>query len=194
MSPPYPSRIQDLAVLAALAGDDVLKLCRPVIDDPDFATWSGSIKNRHHYGAGGLQYHTFEVVVLCLRHADFAREEGHVVDDKVLMCAAMWHDMAKVRDYSRPSYHILGTPELWENAPHHRLIHHISASAIEWNLHARACRAAPALVDHVTHCILSHHAAHGSPIMPKTREAWILHLCDCMCARVDDCGRVEMKA
>jgi 23S rRNA maturation-related 3'-5' exoribonuclease YhaM len=43
----------------------------------------------------------------------------------------------------------------------------------------------------ITHNILSHHGMRewGSPVAPATKEAWILHLCDNMSARLDDCNK-----
>ena len=40
----------------------------------------------------------------------------------------------------------------------------------------------------VLHVILSHHGNRlaGSPVAPKTREAWIIHLCDGISARLYD--------
>jgi 23S rRNA maturation-related 3'-5' exoribonuclease YhaM len=46
-------------------------------------------------------------------------------------------------------------------------------------------------IDEVTHAILSHHGQRewGSPVRPATKLAWILHTCDMMSARVNDCDK-----
>ena len=48
--------------------------------------------------------------------------------------------------------------------------------------------------DEVLHCILSHHGqrAWGSPVAPKSIEAWILHLCDGLSARADDYKTLDL--
>jgi len=44
------------------------------------------------------------------------------------------------------------------------------------------------LHDKVLHAILAHHGCReaGSPVAPKTREAWLVHFCDGISARMDD--------
>jgi 23S rRNA maturation-related 3'-5' exoribonuclease YhaM len=43
--------------------------------------------------------------------------------------------------------------------------------------------------DNVLHAIIAHHAWRewGSPCTPDTRLAWLLHLCDSLSARLNDC-------
>lgn len=74
-------------------------------------------------------------------------------------------------------------------------IHHISRSALIWS---------HAVVEHpefsdkyhdvVLHNILSHHGSRewGSPVAPKTQAAWLLHLCDGISARMNDCDRLDL--
>ena len=83
----------------------------------------------------------------------------------------------------------------WENSDHRRLIHHISRSSIIWN---EACKKSEHIwkrfADPVTHAILAHHGGRsmGSPVAPKSREAWILHLCDGISARVYDADTLDV--
>jgi 3'-5' exoribonuclease len=158
--------------------------------DPDFSTNSGCHVSRgHHYGTGGLLQHTWEVISLCMSTATFYAENGSahgkIISDKILFCAALFHDVGKIWDYAKDSNAAL---------PHKRKIHHISRSAIEWNIFCREHNLNNYLTEEVTHCILSHHGQRqfGSPVAPLTREAWILHLSDSMSARVEDCDRLDM--
>ena len=153
-----------------------------VIYADGFFGWSGSSSpENHHYGDGGLAKHTVEVVRLCestvktLNHND--------VDMPALLTAALWHDYGKMWDYEK-------VEGVWRGSPHKRLIHHIPRSAIEWEKYANSEPGdlKDSFIDKVTHCILSHHGRRdwGSPIAPCSKEAWILHLCDNLSARMDD--------
>jgi 3'-5' exoribonuclease len=59
---------------------------------------------------------------------------------------------------------------------------------------AREMKVKPEIAERVTHNILSHHGQRewGSAVAPYSREAWILHLCDGLSARIDDCDRLDM--
>jgi hypothetical protein len=169
------NNVEWLADLASSFDPQTVKVARHVLDNPKFAEWSASSKsNQHHYGRGGLARHTTEVVGLCLAMASMTKNP---VDKRVLFLAALFHDYGKIWDYSI----------LWEGTLHKRLIHHISRSAVEWGK-ASADKLPQDVQDKVLHAILSHHMSRpaGSPVAPKTREAWLLTLCDNISARMDD--------
>lgn len=157
-----------------------------VTADPRFPVWSGSSrKEQHHYGKHGLVRHTAEVIQLCLANNALM---GESISKRELFLAALFHDCGKMWDY-----------DWWYSTSHKRKIHHISRSAIQWNLAAEKWDLAkPATiedfvksidVDEVTHAILAHHGqrAWGSPVAPKSGLAWMLHLCDGISARMNDC-------
>lgn len=176
--------------LKRLAGEFIPELRVPeivgrVLDHPDFAVWTGSGQpTSHHYGRGGLARHVYEVVFLCQRTRQAYWDRA--TDDVVLFVAAVFHDFGKLWDHAP----IAG----WKDTEHKRNIHHISRSAIEFNLHAAKLGLDQKFIDKVTHCILSHHGRReaGSPVAPKSREAWILHLCDNMSARLDDHDKMDI--
>lgn len=154
----------------------------------NFWIWSGSSKpNQHHYGDGGLAAHTIEVLELCKTNADAVsfndgfHSHDAVVFGPVLFLAALYHDYGKMFDYAK-------VDGVWASAPHKRDIHHISRSAIEFSVLARKFNLRPYLEREVVHCILSHHGRRewGSPVAPRTAEAWMLHLCDGISARMCD--------
>lgn len=195
----------------------VYELCRPVLEIPKFAICSGSGNpHSHHYGDGGLVEHTLEVVELCLHNNKYFAADK-VIDNKKLVVAAFFHDVGKIHDYIKSS--LCGKSSCWAcfcgnecsnakwiNSPHKTLIHHISRSVMMFNEAAN-------LLDNVVvndleeplnytwltddvkneiiHAILAHHGAkeYGSPVLPQTRLAWLLHLCDGISARMDDCLR-----
>ncbi len=200
------------ALIQASAGAyNVGDICRVVTEVPGFAVWSASSHpNLHHYGKGGLAEHTYEVLSLCVSNrlrcgpTDWADERL----SKALVCAAIWHDFGKLWDYkpvlkdgvATTDNSLLGIASLdesyvtWESTPHKRQIHHIARSAIEWT---RAVDRFPVhrdIEDDVLHAILSHHGQRqwGSPVEPRSRIAWILHLSDQMSARLNDCDTLHL--
>lgn len=156
---------------------DVGELCAVVLDDPRFVTCSGSSSpNVHHYGEGGLAVHTLEGVELCLVNNTLM--EAGICEDSMFL-AALFYDAGKMWDYE-----LCSNGHQWRCTEHKRRVHHLNRSVIVWNSVAGQrddC-------DLVTHAILAHHQLPewGSPVQPQTRMAWMLHLCDCMSARICD--------
>lgn len=148
-----------------------------------FANWSGSSKpNQHHYGRYGLVIHTHEVYTFANQINKTAK---YPVNTQYLFLACLFHDFGKIWDYEP----IEGTDfKEWQGTEHKRKIHHISRSAIEWSK-AKDKFSFVDPNDEVLHAILAHHGMRewGSPVAPATKLAWILHLCDGLSARLDDC-------
>jgi 3'-5' exoribonuclease len=181
------------------AAHDVAVLCAPVLDDHHFSQWSGSgTANSHHYGKGGLAEHTYEVVKLCLYNNDMMDSLGKGLNPKKVFVAAVFHDAGKMWDYKpQPG---TATMEHWVCTPHKKLIHHITRGVLLFNESAGQVAHMEhyawlndAAVNEITHAILAHHRQPdwGSPVVPKTRLAWLLHLCDAMSARFDDCEKKQ---
>ena len=163
---------------------------------PQFIEWSGShAPVLHHYGKGGLLRHTSEVIELGLSTIPQLQLESKV-DPTEYFLAALFHDTGKMFDYERITgeKNTLGDPvgEYWKSSEHKRLIHHISRSALIW--HETSIRHPNKYQVKVLHAILAHHGRRdqGSPVAPKTRVAWLLHLCDGLSARMDDCDRLDV--
>lgn len=173
----------------------VSDLANVVLSDPRFSFWSGSSKKvQHHYGQGGLLRHTYEVVELCLiTRLRFYK----TVDLKTLFLAALFHDYGKVWDYNCgvafEQYIMLEEVFSCKKSLHNRKIHHISRSVIEWTRAVDRIGAKGFDPDEVTHAILAHHGQRefGSPVAPYTQVAWLLHFCDGISARMDDCDKMD---
>lgn len=193
--------------LKALAKEyDVAEISNVILDDPRFPLWSGSSKSQtHHYGTGGLARHVLEVVELCIRNNEYF-EIPKRANQQQLFLAALFHDAGKMWDYqpSRPAccidahlifrgtnYEAIKSWSDWESNEHKYMIHHISRSGLVWNEAAKKFNFPDP--DSVLHAILSHHGLRewGSPVCPRTRLAWLLHLCDSISARMDDCDKVR---
>jgi 3'-5' exoribonuclease len=188
-----------LREMANSYGEPTKSLAEYLLNDVRFPIWTGAgLSYQHHYGQGGLIRHTYEVVNLCFNVKNYIESvrapvemtnNACKIEDKVLFLAALFHDAGKM-----DAYRIVPTvPETpyakWETAPFARLIYHIPGSATIWT---EACMKAKVkekdLHNKVLHAILAHHGSReaGSPVAPKTREAWLVHLCDGISARMDD--------
>lgn len=180
--------VNDLSHFASKCG--VQFIAREVYNDPRFLTHSGShLPDAHHYGKGGLLRHTWEVVCLAMQTFDFYVEKHPNLDRSEVYLSALFHDYGKIWDYTYDE-----VSNTWVVNSHRRLIHHIQRSAFEWQRISKFYNLDGEFIDRVTHNILSHHGSrqYGSPVAPFTREAYIVHLCDCISARVDDCDRLDM--
>lgn len=166
---------------------NILFLTNILLEDPRFAIWSGSSKShQHHYGKGQLAKHTLEVVELCLQTNDYY---GNPVAPEHLVLAAMFHDCGKMFDYTPTD----NTYVDWTGNTHKRKIHHITRSALLWSGVAQKNGIGKEVEDDILHAIISHHGQRewGSPVGPSTKLAWILHLCDGLSARINDCEKFD---
>jgi 3'-5' exoribonuclease len=158
---------------------------------PQFREWSGSSKPcQHHYGNGGLIAHTLQVIELGLAAISTLNLKG-VVSKSEYFLAALFHDTGKMFDYEKVD--ALGLE--WRPTPHKRIIHHISRSVLIWHDIIKDSPDLEAMYhDRVMHDILAHHGLreYGSPVAPKSREAWLLHLCDGISARMDDADKMDV--
>lgn len=196
-------RTSDLRDMALNIGKDVAKISEEVLSLPKFSTHSAcSHIQGHHYGQHGLSQHTFEVASLCMVNAGISDMIGNrLVNTNVLFLSALFHDVGKIWDCESSIGSLRafeggggGFPVIWTGTTHKRKIHHISKSAIIWSKAVEKTQLFKDIEDEVLHCILSHHGSRqfGSPVAPLSREAWILHLCDSLSARSNDCDRLDM--
>lgn len=172
---------------------DVEKIANVVLNDERLPIWSGSSNPLvHHYGKGGLLTHITEVVELCLLNNSYL----NVAKDSHLYLAALFHDVGKFWDYEPITgpgtrQHIFGYKDYqkWRATEHKHKIHHISRSVLVWN--EATVDIKDEWKDEITHAILSHHGLKewGSPVQPHTQLAWLLHLCDGISARCNDCSK-----
>ena len=180
--------IQEFTDIASRLG--VLPITLELIKDPRFSYWSGCVNDKHHYGKGGLQQHTWEVVMLCLENRRFFLNLGHEnIPEDVLFLSALYHDSGKMRDYQP-----LDDGAAWVGTEHKRIIHHISRSGIIWSKAVEKTNTCRNIEDEVLHAILSHHGQRefGSPVAPKSKVAWLVHICDAMSARIEDCDKFDI--
>jgi hypothetical protein len=162
----------------------VLDIANVVLKDPKFPLWSGSgTVGTHHYGTGQLAIHTKEVINLCFSNAQSLNLQ---INEIVVFLAGLFHDYGKCWDYQFDGYIEWNN---WSKSSHSRLIHHVSRSNAEWIKAVAKFPQYEKYEESVSHAILAHHGRRewGSPVAPSSREAWLLHLCDNLSARMNDC-------
>ena len=132
-------------------------------------------KSMHHSYMGGLAEHALSVA----QKADFMATQYPSANRDILVAAALLHDIGKVRELS-------AFPEN-DYTDEGQLLGHIYMGAEMVTAAAAAIPSFPAEIAlQLKHCILSHHGEfeYGAPVLPKTIEAFILHCCDNIDAKV----------
>jgi 3'-5' exoribonuclease len=129
----------------------------------------------HHAYVGGLLEHTLSMANIgrsMVKHYPYVNKD-------LLVSGILLHDMGKAIEYT--------TGPTFDFTEDGRLIGHISRAAILIELAAKEIGNFPASqLQHLIHLILSHHGVleWGSPVVPKTLEAVLLHQIDLLDSRV----------
>lgn len=175
----------------------VIKLTKFVLEDVRFwiAPASTSAPDRpakHHGERGGLARHTWEVLAFVLATANAFPGQIDLVS---LAVGAILHDCGKMDEYT-PSF--VDGVEYWNRTP---LVSHIVHGLQRWAFEfggtvngRRKCP--PQLFEKVTHLIASHHGRRewGSPVVPGTLEAFILHSADIQSLMLNGAGNPEGRS
>jgi len=105
--------------------------------------------------------------------------------DPVFVVAAIWHDFAKIFEYEFITADETSADLVVVSKPYRDLIGHIVGSYTEFVQVAQSFGYPDSFIASVGHCILAHHGRKewGSPVEPRTPEAWMLHSCDMMSAQ-----------
>ena len=145
--------------------DETVKKC--------FKTHSAA-RTMHHSYLGGLVEHTLSVTQIC----DFMSGRYKNVNRDLLVATAMLHDVAKVKELSQFP--------LNDYTDDGQLLGHIIMGAEMIRDAAAKIEGFPKTLESLLkHSILAHHGEYeyGSPELPKTIEAFILHCADNMDAK-----------
>ncbi|MDR2800768.1 MAG: HD domain-containing protein [Desulfovibrio sp.] len=174
------SELRDLAE-TVLSHAPWRNLARNLLDGPETGALlrtAPAAKALHHAYAGGLLEHTLAVVRLCLLLAD--HYPG--LDRQILFMGALCHDLGKIWELRQDvaiNYTTQG-----------RLIGHINIFAGKLGSLAAGTGLEDELAEHLLHLVLSHHGTHefGSPRLPATPEALVLHYADILDAQLKQAG------
>jgi 3'-5' exoribonuclease len=131
-------------------------------------------RNMHHAYIGGLLEHSLSMAAIARQLA------GHYpyVNLDLLVCGALLHDLGKTHEYT--------LEEGFDRSEDGRLIGHIVRAVVVIETAANELGFPPAELQQLLHLIVSHHGTHewGSPVVPKTLEAVLLHQIDLLDSRV----------
>ncbi|MBM7558784.1 3'-5' exoribonuclease YhaM family protein [Marinitoga litoralis] len=134
--------------------------------------------NVHHAYKNGLIEHTIDVANLC---NSIAENYNNIVNKDLLIAGALLHDIGKTKEYKI-------TPSGIEKTNEGELVGHIAIGIHLVSEYAKKISNFPKhLLDEILHMIASHHGEleWGSPILPKTIEAFILHFADNLSSKVN---------
>jgi 3'-5' exoribonuclease len=165
------SRVEDPHVRALLLS---------FIDDPEIASRlarAPAAKEIHHAYAGGLAEH----ILSCVRLAQRLADHYPMADRDLLVAGAFLHDLGKVQELS---WEKGGTTYTDEG----RLVGHLVMTAQWIAERAKVITGFPKDLEiHLTHIVLAHHGRleYGSPKIPHTLEAFLVHALDEIDSRVN---------
>jgi 3'-5' exoribonuclease len=173
--------VAQIRELVDRVGDAHVKaLLLAFLDDPIVAQRlpaAPSAKGIHHAHRGGLAEHILSVMRLGQRVAD----HYPMLDRDLVTAGALLHDIGKVQELAWDGGNTRYTDE-------GRLVGHIvmTAQAIREKA-ARIPGFPPLLEAHITHAVLAHHGQleYGSPKLPMTLEAYVVHAIDSLDSRID---------
>ncbi|MCC7201410.1 MAG: HD domain-containing protein [Nitrospirae bacterium] len=166
-------------VIANIKNPYLKKLLTLFIEDKEFMELfraAPAAKDIHHAFLGGLLEHSLEIVDLCNDIKNHYRE----IDLELLITGAILHDVGKVRE--------LKYRRSLDYTDEGRLIGHIMLGVEMVDEKIRLIADFPGrLAMLIRHLIVSHQGTYewGSPKMPQTLEALVLHNLDDLSAKVN---------
>jgi len=171
--------VQITALIQSIGNAPLRKLVESILVDDAHISKAlhthSAAKAMHHGYLGGLAEHSLAVALAC----DFMSQQHPLANRDLLIAAALLHDIGKI-------YELSPFPEN-DYTDDGQLIGHIVIGAEMITAAAANIPGFPEdLKRHLQHCMLSHHGEYefGAPVLPKTIEAFILHCCDNMDAKV----------
>lgn len=152
-------------------------LVRTLLLDPAFLeayTISPAARGMHHAYIGGLLEHSLSMTAV----ARFLAKHYPLVNENLLVAGTLLHDMGKTSEYS--------TEGGFTQTDDGRLVGHILRGLLQLQTVAHQIHFPEADLQQLIHLIASHHGTleWGSPVVPKTIEAVLLHQIDLLDSRM----------
>lgn len=155
--------------ISSINNEDCKRIIQKIVDENynQLVTYPAASRNHHEF-MSGLLYHTICMADMASLIASYYDN----IDKDVLISGVLLHDVGKVVELSGP----IATKYTLEG----KLLGHISIMAAEIRRVARELNITSEVPVLLEHMILSHHGSKefGSPVLPLTREAVILHFVD----------------
>jgi len=154
-------------------------LCKSVLRDERIRAallCAPGAKAIHHAYAGGLLEHTLSIMRVCRALAELYPQ----LDKEILLVGALFHDLGKAFELSQ------GVSREYTDAG--RLLGHIQIGLETLEPFLRKTKdLPPELAMHLKHLIIAHHGelAYGSPSVPQTMEAFVLHYADNLDSKIN---------
>ena len=160
------------AILAQVANSDLVKLLALFFDDDETAgrfREAPAASKVHHACIGGLLEHTLGVVKTCVALAELYPD----ADRDLLIAAAALHDIGKIEELD-------WSLEITYTDSGQFVGHVVGGAMMVRRATERIQGFDPLLSLALQHAILAHHGRHefGSPQLPKSLEAMIVHAAD----------------
>jgi 3'-5' exoribonuclease len=162
----------------------VQRFLRAILDDPDTAARmrrAPAGRSVHHAYVGGLLEHVLSVCrVLDLLAGHYARYYPNLLNRSLLIAGGILHDLAKVWELSYDG--------AFGYTDEGKLVGHLVMGT---ELVGRVCDGIPDFPAdtrlHLRHLVVGHHGKleYGSPQLPQTPEAVVLHYVDDMDSKVN---------
>ena len=164
-----------MKMVESVRDHELRKLLKVIFEDlkEDFLNAPAAMKNHHAY-IGGLIEHSLTVAKM----VDFVSRVYDLNRD-LAVAGALLHDIGKIREYR------VG-PSGIELTTEGELKGHIVMGAEMVRDYGKKLRISQEKVMELEHIILSHHGEHelGSPVVPKTPEALVVHFIENMDSKV----------
>lgn len=159
----------------SLKDKDIALLTKTLIGKyyKSYITYPAAVRNHHEF-ASGLLHHTVSMADLGEAIANLYPS----VDRDMLIAGILLHDLGKTLELSGPiipKYTLEG-----------KLIGHISITHAEIRKSIEALKINSETATLLSHMVLSHHGKYeyGSPVLPLTREAYLLSVIDDLDAKM----------
>jgi 3'-5' exoribonuclease len=177
-----------LKVISSVNDENLRALLQAIFEDEGFKESfqkAPAAKGWHHAYVGGLAEHVHDMLQMAVQAAEVYSE----ADRDLLITGVLLHDLGKLQELSVTNYIDYSDPG--------RLIGHIALGVEFLDEYLRGMDEFPVELEiELKHMILSHHGSleNGSPVVPMTIEALLLHYLDNMDAQVRGALQVIEKA
>lgn len=176
-----------LTLIAGVSDENLRGFLQTVFEDEEFRKSlirAPAAKGWHHSYIGGLVEHTYDMARFALKAAEIYPD----VDRDLLLAGVLLHDVGKIEELSVTN-HI-------DYSDRGRLLGHITLGVEFIDEYLRGIEEFPHELEiRLKHMIVSHHGTleNGSPIVPMTLEALLLHYIDNLDAQVRGVSQVLEK-